>query len=322
MLISQMKNAYWSFLFVLGVVFVFSLRTASAQGVYDKGFFVGRAYELASFGDDERAVEPEIKIFLPGIKSDVLEEGGRTKVINILDPTVNFGGVRAIFRAPSYIISDAGRKREVFSFKRGVKGILDEAGVELAKEDRVDPPTSASSQNINLIKITRVEETEIEKFETLPYQTKEIDDPNLERGLKKVSQDGKNGKKRLLYLVRRENGVEVSRTKKTEEIVEKPVDKIIRNGTKVVVLSSVKGYATIYNPSKCSVVSVNYRRGTLVRITNQANGVSVLKDVDCTWGTAIHPPDVVLDLSRSVLSELKYNGSGKGAYVLVEEIKR
>jgi len=318
-----MKNAYWFVLiFASAIVLLLSSENTSAKGVYDKGFFVGRAYELANFADDERAVEPEIKVFLPGIKSDVLEEGGRSKIINILDPTVNFGGVRAIFRAPSYVIDDAGRKQEVFSFKRGVQGILDEAGVELAKEDRVEPPLSAFSQNINLIKITRVEETEIEKFETLPYQIKEIDDPNLERGLKKVSQDGKTGKKRLLYLVRRENGSEVSRVKTLEETVEKPVDKIIKNGTKVIVLSSIKGYATIYNPSNCSVVSANYRKGTLVRITNQANGISILKDVDCTWGIASHPADVVLDLSRPVLAELKYNGSSKGAYVLVEEIKR
>lgn len=306
----------------LGVL-LFSRHQAEAQDLYDRGFFVGRAYELANFSEDEMATEPEIKVILPGSKGDIAQTtDSSTRIVNIIDPSVSFGGVQGIFRAPKYTIIDGNKKSETFSFKRGVQGILDEAGVELAKEDRAEPPVSASAIGISEIKITRVEEAEVEKFETLPYQTKEIDDPNLDRGVKKVSQDGQNGKKRYVYLVRRENGVEVSRVKKIEEIVEKPVDKIIKNGTKVTVLSSTGGYATIYNPSSCSVVSVNYRKGTLVRITNKANGVSVIKTVDCTWGIASHPSDVVLDLSRSVLSELKYNGSGKGALVLVEELKQ
>lgn len=306
---------------VVPVAFLKSSK-AEAQDLYDKNFFIGRAYDLAQFAEDESPVEPEIKIVLPGTKTVAQAVEGKVKTVSIIDPGISVGGVEAIFRAKKYTIIDGSAKTEVYSFKRGVQGILDEAGVELAKEDRVEPPTSSPSANLSEIKITRVVEAEVEKFEALPYQIKEIDDPNLDRGVKKVSQEGRVGKKRYVYIVRRENGVEVSRVKKIEEIVEKPVDKIIKNGTKVTVLSSVSGYATIYNPSGCSVVSVNYKKGTLVRITNRTNGTSVIKTVDCTWGTASHPSDVVLDLSRSVLSELNYNGSGKGASVLVEEIKR
>ncbi len=297
---------------------------AKAQANFDKNFFLGRAYQLVNFSADERIVEPQINFLVAGNKGGLgqFDVDDKDRVVKIVDPDIFLGGVVAIFRAPNYTINDAGKKTQIKTFKGGVEGILSEAGVELAKEDRVEPPLGDSIEGISQIKITRVEETELEKFETLPYRTVEIDDPNLERGIRKVSQDGKIGQKRLLYLVRRENGVEVSREKISENIVEKPVDKIIKNGTKVVVLSSVRGYATIYNPSYCSVVSVNYKKGTLVRITNQANGVSILKTVDCTWGTASHPSGVVLDLSRPVLAELKYNGSGKGPMVLVEEIKK
>ena len=107
-----------------------------------------------------------------------------------------------------------------------------------------------------------------------------------------------------------------------DEIVEKPTNKIVRIGTKVIVLSSVRGYATIYNPSSCTVVSANYKKGTSIRITNLKNGASAIKNVDCTWGIASAPDGIVLDLSRSVLSELKYDGSGKGPLVLVEELKK
>lgn len=304
---------------------IFKGGEAQAQANFDRNFFVGRAYQLASFSSDERIVEPEINFLVAGAKGDEINNYGafeEDRVIKIVDPDIFLGGVVAVFRAPSYTIDDAGKKTQIKTFKGGVEGILNQAGIELAREDRVEPSLESSTEGISQIKITRVEETELEKFETLSYRIIEIDDPNLERGIRKVSQEGKIGQKRLLYLLRRENGIEVSREKISEKIIEKPVDKIIKNGTKVVVLSSVKGYATIYNPSYCSVVSVNYKKGTLVRITNQANGVTVLKTVDCTWGTVTHPSGVVLDLSRSVLLELKYNGSGKGPLVLVEEIKK
>ena len=105
------------------------------------------------------------------------------------------------------------------------------------------------------------------------------------------------------------------------EIVKEPKSQINYTGTKVTVLSSVRGKATI-GPSFCNIVSANYRKGTLVRITNTANGARLFGTVDCTWGTANAPAGVVLDVSKSVLSTLKWNGSGAGPNVLVEEIKQ
>lgn len=303
---------------VLGLVLM-----ARPAFAFDEDYFKGKAIEKADFKDDEIVVDPEIVYSLPGVRMAEAGGGQQDKVVTLIDPKFSIAGISAVFRAPKYTVIDQTKTYDLFSFKRRVGDILTAGGVDIANEDMVNPPLSATAplvENNNLIKITRVSIAEIEKFEALPYQTKRIDDPTLERGKEKVQQEGKTGKKRLLYSVRRENGVEVSRALSKEETVEKPQDKIIKVGTKIVVLSSIRGIATATNLSN-AVVSANYRKGTLVRITNLANGVQITKTVNYTWGTAKAPDGIVLDLSWSILDELKFNGRGKGPNVLVEEIK-
>jgi len=295
---------------------------AKAQFSYDNNYYLGRAVDIAGFKPDESFENYEIKVlnFWQKGGSQYITLNPAEKVVDIVSPDLGIGAIQIKFIAPTYEIEDGPNKIYFSTFKRGVKGILDEAGIVLAKEDRVEPsPDQPASEK--KIKITRVEESENEKFELIPYRTKEILDPNLERGLTRVDQLGSSGKKRLLYSVRRENGVEISNKLVSEEIVEKSQDKIIRIGTKVVVLSSVSGVATATNLSD-AVVSTNYRRGTLIRITNLANGKKIEKTVNYTWGSSNPPSGVVLDLSWDILSELGYDGVSRGLDVLVEEIKQ
>jgi len=302
--------------------FIFILfSSAKPVFAFDQSYLKGKAIEQANFSLDELVVEPKLIFSLAGEREQA-SISLYDRVVNLIDPKFSPIGISAVFTAPKYKIIDQSTSYDIYSFKRRVGDILSGGGVVLAKEDVVDPtPEDSLSLGTNTIKITRVSVAEIEKFVSLPYQTKKIDDPDLERGRQIVSRNGKSGKKLLLYRVRRENGVEVERNFIKEEIVEKPQNKIISVGTKIVVLSSVSGIATTTNLSS-AVVSANYPRGTLVRITNLANGVSVLKTVNYTWGTASAPYGVVLDLSWSILDELRFNGSGSGPSVLVEEIKQ
>jgi hypothetical protein len=280
------------------------------------------AQDRANFTVDDKIPRAQVAYLLAGSDgqaNDIFSDSKR--VVNFFSLGSFAGRIQVIYEAPTYTVYDGKKKYSIKSFKDSVGGILSRASVELANEDIVDPPVDSQPVK-ETIKITRVSLTQVEKNESIAYETKEVLDNTLERGLKKVSTEGKVGQRKLVYQVRREDGVEVSRELIKDEIVEKPVNKVTKIGTKVIVLSSARGYATIYNPSNCSVVSANYKKGTNVRITNLKNGASAIKDVDCTWGIANAPDGIVLDLSKSVLSELKYDGSGKGPSVLVEELKR
>ncbi len=312
-----MKYLYF---IIFSVIIIIGLKPAKAQFVFDKNYYLGRAINLAGLGADESIDRYEIKIsnlWQAGEKELTLDPS--EKIINITPLRFGVGSIQIKLIAPTFEIDDGANKIYFSSFKRGVQGVLKEAGIILAKDDRVEPALDQVPRD-KKIKITRVIESELEEFETVPFQTKEILDANLERGKTLVEQAGSTGKKRLLYSVRRENGVEISKRLISSDMIEKPQNKIIHIGTKVVVLSSVSGLATATNLSN-AVVSANYRRGTLVRITNLDNGKRIEKTVNYTWGIATPPDGVVLDLSWDILDQLGYNG-GRGVNVLVEELKQ
>ena len=282
---------------------------------FNSDFIKGKAIELAQFKPDEAPVEPEIVYLFPGEAGKEVFSDNTKRIVDIFDPKFGAGGIQAVFLAPEYKINDAGRERLIKSFKRGVEGILSEAGIDLAKGDRVDPSLAAEPAAGQEIKITRIVESEVEKQESLPYQTKEIDDPNLERGKTEIS-DGKVGKKVTTFKVRRENGVEVSRIQISSEIVAKPQDKIIKRGTKIVVLSSLSGRASW---TKGATAMRNYKKGTLIRVTNRANGKSVETKVGGRGPQ--EETGRILDLEKGVFAKIADLDQGT-ADVLVEEIKQ
>jgi len=78
--------------------------------------------------------------------------------------------------------------------------------------------------------------TEIEEFkkETIDYKTEVKENSSMYKGDQKVTQEGKEGKKLVNYLVTKTNGQTTKQEKIKEEIVNEPVTKIIEKGTKVV----------------------------------------------------------------------------------------
>src|SRR5699024_10297079 len=81
-------------------------------------------------------------------------------------------------------------------------------------------------------KNTKTEVKEEKETESINYKTVEKKDDSLEKGKSKVKQKGKKGEKEVVYEVTYEDGEEINRKKKTENINEEPVNKIISIGTK------------------------------------------------------------------------------------------
>jgi uncharacterized protein YabE (DUF348 family)/3D (Asp-Asp-Asp) domain-containing protein len=82
------------------------------------------------------------------------------------------------------------------------------------------------------ISYTNIEKSEYREFEAIPFTTVEVDDPNYYIGEKKVTTEGKNGSRAIIYEDTFEDGIFVSRTRIGTEIVENPVQQVISNGTK------------------------------------------------------------------------------------------
>ncbi|HSI20514.1 MAG TPA: G5 domain-containing protein [Verrucomicrobiae bacterium] len=211
------------------------------------------------------------------------------KVFSFPDPTMGIGSQLLVYRAQVVKITEAGTTRTVRTWAPTVEALAEEQHLELASKDKVTPArTMALVPNDEpvAISITRVAETELTLATAVPYTTQKKDDPNLDRGVTKVEQAGKNGVLKTTYLVRRETGAdgkvrEVSRTKLKAERTSEPVNEVIVRGTKVTRLD--KGLGTFYRACGINRFTAAHKtlpKGTKVVVTNLANGKSIEVVID------------------------------------------
>jgi len=211
------------------------------------------------------------------------------------DPTLGIGSKIIIKRANQIIVNDAGRQSVYRTWTNNVADFLSEKNITVGEMDilnhQKDQKFSDIAQEIDRkvvardgrenegpivaqIDITRVAVTQIKEYVDINFKTITKEDANLERGVNKVEQDGKKGKKELVYEVRRENGKEVNRKLVSTQVKNDPQDKIIIKGTKVVLYGSGKAtwYALI---SGMTAAHNTLPKGTIVHVVNVANGKSV-----------------------------------------------
>lgn len=221
------------------------------------------------------------------------------------DPSLHLGSQITIERALPVTVDDGGKISVNRTWATQIKDFLDEQKIILGDQDRIDPDLTTWLRSDLKITITRVAETELKEEETVPYKTVNKDDPNMDKGQTRVEQTGKNGTKVKIYLVRRENGVEVSRQLIKEEITQEPQNKIVYVGTRVVVLG--RGMATWYDLISGMTAAHNtLPRYSYVRVTAVNSGRSiVVKIVD----RGIQG-DVIIDLSADAFEQLAPLGAG------------
>lgn len=108
-----------------------------------------------------------------------------------------------------------------------VSNVLTELNIELGKDDSVNKDQDDIVQQNDFIKITRVETKTETREERIPYST-------VTKGsgswTKTVVQEGKDGIVKKTYLITYANSKEISRKVIKEDIIKKPVDKVIRYG--------------------------------------------------------------------------------------------
>lgn len=233
------------------------------------------------------------------------------------DIKMNIGSKVTLYRAPVLSIKDGKRSKEVRSWAETVGELFAEQKIEIGKDDKVNFSSDTEIENGTEIVITRVAITTVIEPETIKYSTVKKTNPNVEKGNKKTLQAGKNGTKNKYYLVRREDGEEVSRSLTKTEVAEAPVDEIIEYGTKVVIYGS--GSASWYVRSSAMIGACNLvPRGTKLHVVNTANGKSV--DIVSSGGGAFSGMGRAVDLSTAAFEALGASlGQGIISNVRVEK---
>ena len=263
------------------------------------------------------------KSMIDGLGLEVYPED---KVEIFPDPSLGVGSIVKITRASIVLVIDGGEEKVFRTWKNTVGEVLAENNIQTDENDKVNPNPDTSlsmlmtdeSRNvvsregrtfespiITTVNITRVSESEMVESEEIPFNTITKKDADLERGVTKVSQTGRNGIKKLTYSIKTENGEIVEKNLINVEVVREPEDKIILEGTKVISYGS--GIATWYDwIGGMTAASNTLPNGTMVKVINIANGKSVeVKIVDHgIKGSAI------IDLSDEAFGQLAPLGSG------------
>ena len=161
-----------------------------------------------------------------------------------------------------------GYKLTILTSKTKVSEILKENNIVVSSDEKVSPKENENITDENIIvisnkskqeiQVAKVSESGIEttldtllkayddivekievKQEKIPYETikKDVSD-GAESTKNKVLQEGQEGIKEITYKIKYQNNTEIKRTKISEKVIKKPVDKIVQVRSKVTSRSS------------------------------------------------------------------------------------
>ncbi|MCX6810977.1 MAG: G5 domain-containing protein [Candidatus Berkelbacteria bacterium] len=320
-----MRNFFYALVSVslIGFGFFSALKSNAQEVVSSQLSVVSYPYQITeikpsgeqnTFSGVSSNIDP-IKI-IPDLKVPYYPED---RISTFPDPKLGFGSTIRIERAPAITIVDWKKPKVYRSWTKNVGDLLAEKNIELGTDDKISTSVSASIFDGSTITITRVAITTVVETAPIPFSITKASDPNLLWNKTRVVA-GTPGQKKLTYLVRREDGVQVSKVLQSTEVLLQPMAEVDYTGTKVVIINSVFGRATM-TPVATYIVSPNFPRGSAVRITNKANGKQIFGIVNATWGTASPPDGVVLDLAPTFLSQLGCPAFGC-SNVVVDEIQQ
>ncbi|MDO9534197.1 MAG: G5 domain-containing protein [Bacillota bacterium] len=157
-----------------------------------------------------------------------LKAGDYDQVVPGRDEPIQSGDTISIKKAiPVTLIVDRD-VRETFS--TAVEDLLKENSLELTEEDTVSPALNHILSPGDQIKVARViKEIEREKV-FIPYSTVRVYNPYLDRGIVKAIEEGSEGIKEIVNEIVKRDGLEISRTAVSTEVVEQPVNRVLEYG--------------------------------------------------------------------------------------------
>lgn len=220
--------------------------------------------------------------------------------------------------AKKYSIKTKEGKREGETTLRTVRQLLDEAGIPIGKNDLVTPePEKALTNgvNISIIEVDIREET-IQK--PIPFETKETEDPKLSWRKRIVDQKGEKGIREFTYEIVSHDGKLIKKTLQRSSVTKEPVTEIVTQGTKVEVGKKHTGLGSWYRfTGTLSAANPWLPIGSHVRVTNEANGKSVIVRIN---DRGPFGPNRIIDLDAVAFERIASLGAGI-IEVTMEEIK-
>lgn len=143
------------------------------------------------------------------------------------DPTLGIGSEIKIERALPVEVTDAKTTKTYRTWLKTIDDLLKENKIELLGQDSVEPSLSTWLRENIKIKITRVAEVEVTEKESIDFSISRKTSVDLEKGQTQIDRNGVKGEIEVVYVIKRVDGVEVSKTRKSVTITKDPVSQIL-----------------------------------------------------------------------------------------------
>jgi len=229
-----------------------------------------------------------------------------------------FPGRRIIIRrALPIAIAVDNQKISLDTLGTTVRDAINEADVVLSHADKVSPEINTLLKpNLDIV-VTRINFEEVKIEEAIPFQTVEKEDKTVLWRKRETKQKGEKGIREKTYKITYTNGKETNRQLLGSKITKTPVSQIEVVGTKIIVGKTQTGAATWYVfGDDLTCASLDFARGKYLRVTNRANGKSVIVQVN---DSGPYGKGRIIDLNKKAFQKIGDIGAGV-INVKVEEI--
>lgn len=291
------------------------------------GFTTMLSKEVTLVHDGNSAVynttSSTVKDFLVEKKIDIVDHLYVSPATN----TQIENGMKITVRTPQeVIILDNGVEKKVKTGNLLVADILKEYGYKLQEQDYAVPDLDESiaykGKNEPVIIINRVYHKTITEVATIPFDIETKENAKMPKGTAKVLQEGQDGSKTVVTGITVMNDVEVESHIISEEIVKKPVNRVLEVGTKIEdkaasVVASLNEVSKTGSSSSNSNGAINGRRIKRV-ITMNATAYDASFESNGSWGpvtalgTSLRPGVVAVDKNVIPLGTRLYIESTDG----------
>ncbi len=138
-----------------------------------------------------------------------------------------------ILHATDFELTADGETKAYKSLKPTVEEAVIDVGIKLRDRDIVIPKRETALEQDSQIVVKRVEIEKKTVTEKVKFKTIEKDDTTMAEGKTKVLKEGKNGKDKVTYEITYIDGKEAKRKELKRKVIEKPVNKVVANGTQI-----------------------------------------------------------------------------------------
>lgn len=206
-----------------------------------------------------------------------------------------------ILRGRSITLRDGSETHTVTSRGTTVRAILQDTRIALGAADRVSPALSSLVGDGDTVTVTRIQEETRTTTEDIPPPVRVRSDPTRPLGTEVTEDQGTPGRVEKVIRVRTENGRVVSRRTLRRTVIAAPQPRVVRRGTKIVVLGAETGRASWFRAPLKTAAHRTLPFGTKLRVTRADTGATALVRV-ADRGPFI--PGRIIDVSADVFRAL------------------